>query len=296
VTRRSEPARVEALQAGAGGAAAVDGTATGVVGAAGAEPGVLVGLWREHRALLGRWLARLRREPLAVAALVLQPMVWLALFGHLFAHMAQAASVPGGSYLRFMTAGAVVMTTFDACLQGGVELLFDRESGFLVRMLAAPARRLSIVTSRFLHLAAVTGVQGLVILVAAYVMGVRYASGLGGIAACLATGAVFGAGVTALSMALAFSLRSHAQFFPITGFAGLPLTFISSALVPLALMPGWMQAAARLNPMTYAIDAVRTLILNGWRLAPVASAAGALLAFDVCAVALAALALRRGLR
>lgn len=281
------------MRTGAGGAAAMGGTA---IGAAGAEPGVLVGLWREHRALLGRWLARLRREPLAVAALVLQPMVWLALFGHLFAHMAQAASVPGGSYLRFMTAGAVVMTTFNACLQGGVELLFDRESGFLVRMLAAPARRLSIVTSRFLHLAAVTGVQGLVILVAAYVMGVRYASGLGGIAACLATGAVFGAGVTALSMALAFSLRSHAQFFPITGFAGLPLTFISSALVPLALMPGWMQAAARLNPMTYAIDAVRTLILNGWRLAPVASAAGALLAFDVCAVALAALALRRGLR
>ena len=55
--------------------------------------------------------------------------------------------MPGGSYLRFMTAGAVVMTTFNACLQGGVELLFDRESGFLVRMLAARAS-LSMVTSR----------------------------------------------------------------------------------------------------------------------------------------------------
>lgn len=97
-------------------------------------------------------------------------------------------------------------------------------------------------------------------------------------------------------MALAFSLRSHAQFFPITGFAGLPLTFVSSALVPLALMPGWMQAAARLNPMTYAINTVRILILDGWRLAPVVTAAVALLAFDVCAVALAAPALRRGLR
>ena len=265
-------------------------------GALNESPGTLVALGREHRALLGRWLARLRREPLSVAALVLQPMVWLVLFGHLFGQMAQTASVPGGSYLRFMTAGAVVMTTFNACLQGGVELLFDRESGFLVRMLAAPARRLSIVTSRFIHLSAITGLQSLVILVAAYVMGVRYATGLAGVAACLAVGAVFGAGVTALSMALAFSLRSHSQFFPITGFAGLPLTFVSSALVPLSLMPGWLQAAARLNPMTYAIGTLRGLVLTGWQPAPLARTLAVLLVFDACSLALATLALRRGLR
>jgi ABC-2 type transport system permease protein len=267
-----------------------------VIGADVAEPGALVALWREHRALLRRWLARLRREPLTVAALLLQPMVWLLLFGHLFAGMARTASLPGGSYLRFMTAGAVVMTTFNASLQGGVELLFDRESGFLVRMLAAPARRLSIVTSRFGYLAALTGAQSLIILAAAYLMGVRYATGLAGIAACLVIGALFGAGVTALSVALAYSLRSHSQFFPITGFAGLPLTFVSTALVPLALMPGWMRAAARLNPMSYAINAIRGLVLDGWQPAALARTSAALLVFDVCCVAVAALALRRGLR
>jgi ABC-type multidrug transport system permease subunit len=147
--------------------------------------GQLVALWREHRVLFGRWVARLRREPLALLALLAQPMVWLLLFGHLFAQMASAASVPGGSYLRFMTAGAVVMTTFNASLQGGVELLFDRETGFLTRMLAAPASRISLVTSRFIYLGALTGAQSLIILAAAWLMGVRYASGLGGIAACL---------------------------------------------------------------------------------------------------------------
>lgn len=250
----------------------------------------------EHRVLFGRWLARLRREPLAVVALLFQPMVWLLLFGHLLAQMAQTAPVPGGSYLRFMTAGAVVMTTFNACLQGGVELLFDRESGFLVRMLAAPARRISIVTSRFIYLAALTGAQGLIILLAAWIMGVRYASGLAGIAACLGIGALFGAGITALSVGLAFALKSHGQFFPIIGFVSLPLTFASSALVPLALMPAWLRAVARLNPMTYAIDAVRDLILGGWQLAALAGTIGTLLAFDVCCVALAGVALRRGLR
>jgi ABC-2 type transport system permease protein len=249
-------------------------------------------LWREHRVLFGRWLARLRREPLAMLALLAQPMVWLVLFGHLFTKM----PVPGGDYLRFMTAGAVVMTTFNACLTGGVELLFDRESGFLVRMLAAPAHRLSIVTSRFAYLGVVTGVQSAVILAAAYVMGVRYAAGLAGLAACLVIGGLFGAGVTALSVALAFSLRDHGQFYPIVTFAGLPLTFASSALVPLALMPSWLAVVARLNPMTYAINSLQTLIMRGWAPGSLLSTGGALLAFDACCVALAALSLRHGMR
>jgi len=184
-------------------------------------------LWREHRVLFGRWLSRLRREPLSLLALLVQPMVWLLLFGHLFGQMAATAQVPGGSYLRFMTAGAVVMTTFNGSLMGGVELLFDRESGFLIRMLAAPARRVSIVTSRFIYLAALTGAQGLIIMAAAWIMGVRYASGLAGIAACLAIGALFGAGITALSVGLAFSLRT----LILTGWQAGPLLGTVAALL-----------------------------------------------------------------
>jgi len=95
---------------------------------------------------------------------------------------------------------------------------------------------------------------------------------------------------------LAFALKSHGQFFPIIGFVSLPLTFASSALVPLALMPAWLRAVARLNPMTYAIDAVRDLILGGWRPAELAGTIGTLLVFDLCCVALAGVALRRGMR
>jgi ABC-2 type transport system permease protein len=251
-------------------------------------------IWHEHRVLCGRWAVRLRREPLSVLALIAQPMVWLLLFGHLFSRMADAAAVP--DYLRFMTAGAVAMTTFNACIAGGVELLFDRETGFLVRMLASPAHRVSIVTSRFAYLAALTAVQSLIILAAAYVTGVRFATGLAGIGACLIIGALFGAGITALSMSLAFSLRNHSQFFPITGFAGLPLTFASTALVPLALMPGWMRGLARVNPLTLATDELRALLTAGWRPAGLAGTTGALLAFDACCLLLATLALRRGLR
>ena len=262
----------------------------------GAPLSVAVRLWREHRALLGRWIARQRREPLAVLALIAQPMVWLALFGHLFTRMAETAPVPGTSYLQFMTAGAVVMTVFNACLHGGVELLFDRETGLLIRMLSAPVHRVSIVTSRFIYLFMLTGAQSVVILVAAALMGAHFTGGVAGLFACLLIGALFGAGVTSLSMALAFSLRSHAQFFPITAFVGLPLTFVSSALVPVSLMPGWMQVVAGLNPMTHAVDAVRTVLLDGWDWTVLGPATGTLLLFDAGCLAVATLVLRRGLR
>lgn len=259
-------------------------------------PGPVTQVWREHRALLGRWVARSRREPLALLALVAQPLVWLVLFSNLFAEMAASAEVPGGDYLAFMTAGAVVMTVFNATLQGGVELLFDRETGLLLRMFASPVHRVSIVTSRFLHLAMVTTAQGLLLLVAAALLGVQLAAGVVSIAGALLVGALFGAGITSVSVALAFSLRDHVQFFPIVGFLGLPLTFISSALVPVELMPGWMQVLAQVNPLTYATDAIRTLVLDGWRPDVLVRLVGVLVVCNAAFLAVATAVLRRGLR
>jgi ABC-2 type transport system permease protein len=253
-------------------------------------------LWYEHRALLGRWTSRLRREPLALVVTVAQPVIWLLLFGNLLSQLASDAAIPGGDYLRFMTAGAVVMTIFNAALGGGVELLFDRETGLLVRMFAAPVHRVSIVTSRFIYVVGLASLQSLFILLVAMLAGVRYATGLAGIAACLAFGALFGAGIASLSVAMAFSVRHHGDFFTITGVAGLPLMFVSSALVPLELMPSWLRPVAELNPMTHAVEAVRSLVLHGWPVAELARQVGYLFLFDLCCVMLATWVLRRGLR
>ena len=74
------------------------------------------------------------------------------------------------------------------------------------------------------------------------------------------------------------------------------MTFVSSALVPIELMPAWMQVMAQVNPLTYATDAIRSLVLDGWQPAVLARLTGALVLFDVLCVALATAVLRRGLR
>ena len=110
----------------------------------------------------------------------------------------------------------------------------------------------------------ITSLQVLVILGVAYLFGVRSVTGFGGIAVIIFIGLLFGVGLTAISMALAFSVKSHGDFFSMLGFLSLPMIFLSTALVPLPAMPHWMAFLAQLNPMTWAIDAIRPLILTGW--------------------------------
>jgi len=261
-----------------------------------AEPGGgLRAFADENAVLMGRWFSRLRRERLSLATTLAQPVLWLLLFGHLFSGMTSAAVLPGVDYLTFMTAGAVVMTIYNASINSGVELLFDRETGFLERMMVAPINRLSLVVSRFAYVLLVSSAQSVLILAMAYALGVRVATGLGGIAMILAVGVLFGIGLVSVSMILAFSIKRHGEFFTLIGFMALPLIFLSSALAPTSVMPPWMRALAQLNPMTYAVDATRSLVIYGWDWTLVGAMIAALLAFDVVTLVGASLVLRRGL-
>lgn len=231
-----------------------------------------------------RWLWRLRRDKPELAASLIQPAIWLILFGNLFTN---TINVGQTSYIAFMTAGVVVMTVFNETLAGGVEILFDRESGVLERLMAAPIPASSIVASRLAFVLTLSCAQVIIILGLAAILGVGLASGLFGLVLILAIGVLFGVGIMSASMAMAFGLRGHEQFFSITGLVSLPLVFISSALVPESTMPPWLREAARLNPLTYAIDGTRQLILYGINLSQLLSIFVIIAAFDACMFGLA---------
>jgi ABC-2 type transport system permease protein len=245
---------------------------------------------RSTSALVTRWVRRLRREPAGLFASLAQPVIWLILFGNLFANV---VSVSQYGYISFMTAGVVVMTVFDGALSGGVELLFDRESGMLRRVVAAPISPSSIIVSRIIFVLTIAGAQSLILIFVAMLLGVGIASGALGVVLAILTSLLLGVGILSASMALAFGLSGHAQFFSITGFVSLPILFASTALAPMSQMPGWLRVVASLNPLTYAIDGVRNLILQGFDWVALGSVFLVLCTFDVVMFALAVWVMQR---
>jgi ABC-2 type transport system permease protein len=247
---------------------------------------------QETRAQMVRWLIHLRRERFSLIFALVSPVTFLVFFGGAFSGMAPAA-LPGGSYRTFILPGIIALTVFGSSLSGGIELLFDKESGTLTRILAAPISRASILVSRFLYVNLVASLQVLIVVTLAYLLGVRIATGLTGLVALLILGLFLGFSLTIVSLVLAFSLTSHGEFFAILSFLTLPLAFLSTAFVPLEKMPGWMAALARVNPMTYAVNGMRTLVVSGWDWPGLLRMAAALLVFDAVSLGLGSLALRR---
>jgi len=252
------------------------------------------GYVQETGAQLRRWWLHLKREPFNLAFSLLQPLMFFIFFGGAFEGVVKAADLQSDSYRAFLLAGVLGLTFFGNSMAGGIALLFDKENGFLTRTLVAPVARSSILVSRFLFVNFVSVIQTLIMLALAAAFGVRVGTGLGGVVLLLAMGLLLGFGITVISLALAFVLRGHGDFFALLGVVTLPLTFLSTALVPAERMSGWMRLLAHLNPMSYAIDGMRALVIGtsiDW--AALGKGALLLLVFDALMMAVGVRTLRR---
>ncbi|QPN58609.1 ABC transporter permease [Synechococcus sp. CBW1002] len=221
------------------------------------EPSAFVEIRQETLALTRRLFLQLQRRPSTLVAGVLQPLIWLILFGALFAN-APTGLLPGGeSYGRFLGAGVIVFTAFSAALNAGLPVMFDREFGFLNRLLVAPLRsRSSIVLASVLYITSLSLVQSLAIMGTAALLGYGWPGGAG-LLLVLVTLLLLVFAVTALSLGLAFALPGHIELIAVIFVANLPLLFASTALAPLAFMPAWLRWLAAINPLTFAIEPIR---------------------------------------
>ena len=248
---------------------------------------------QETKAQLVRWMIHLKREPFSVAFNLVNPVILLIFMGGAFQGL-MGDSIVGG-YRSYLMAGILALTAFGNSMAGGIALLFDKENGFLLRLMSAPISRGSILVGRFLAVNINTLVQCLIILILGLLFGVRIATGVNGILALLLISMLLGFGVTVISLILAFALENHGDFFAVMGVTVLPLTFLSSAFVPLDSMPAWMRTLAWVNPVTYAVDGMRSLILSGWNGPSLLRMVMVLLIFDVLMFLLGSRVLRRHL-
>jgi ABC-2 type transport system permease protein len=212
---------------------------------------------QETLALTRRLFVQLLRRPSTLVAGVLQPLIWLFLFGALFAK-APAGLLPGSeSYGHFFGAGVIVFTAFSAALNAGLPVMFDREFGFLNRLLVAPLRsRSSIVLASVLYILSLSLVQSIAIVLVAGLLGYGW-PGFMGFLLVLLTLTLLVFAVTALSLGLAFALPGHIEMIAVIFVVNLPLLFASTALAPLSFMPTWLAWVASVNPLTFAIEPIR---------------------------------------
>jgi len=262
---------------------------------------------QETLALARRLFIQLQRRPSTLIAGIIQPLMWLVLFGALFKNIPEGLFGTNQTYGQFLGAGVIVFTAFSGALNAGLPVMFDREFGFLNRLLVAPlASRFSIVLASAIFIATLSLIQTAAIVAVSALLGAGL-PGLFGLGIVVSIVLLLVLGVTALSLGLAFALPGHIELIAVIFVTNLPLLFASTALVPLSFMPTWLQVIASLNPLSYAIEPIRYIYLHSdwslgsivlqapWSSVTMGAALLVLLGFDVLALVSVQRLLRRSL-
>ncbi|RQH27480.1 ABC transporter permease [Okeania hirsuta] len=225
--------------------------------------GSVVGdFFQETLALTRRLFIQLKRRPSTLIAGIIQPLMWLILFGALFQNVPQGLFGESQNYGQFLGAGIIVFTAFAGALNAGLPVMFDREFGFLNRLLVAPlTSRFSIVLASATFIITLSLIQSAIIIGAGAFLGAGLPGTLG-LATIALIVLMLVLGVTGLSLGLAFALPGHIELLAVIFVTNLPLLFASTALAPLSFMPNWLQVVASVNPLTYAIEPIRYLYLH----------------------------------
>lgn len=197
------------------------------------------------------------RMPVFVLISIVQPILWVLLFGQLFGAVTRIPGFGATSYVQFLAPGISIMTALFGAAYSGMGLLTDIERGVLDRFLATPASRGAIIASRILQAGVQVVVQAGIILVVTALLGARPRGGLLGLAALLLAAALLGAAFAAFSNALALLARRQELIIAVMNFIVLPATFLSSMIMSGNLMPGWIRGASRFNPVNWAVVAAR---------------------------------------
>lgn len=204
-----------------------------------------------------RSLRFLRREPIYLAFTLVQPAVWLLLFGEVFKRVVELPGFESGSYIAYLTPGVVVMTAMMNAGWAGTSFIEDMDRGVMDRYLTSPVRRSALTNGTLAYQGVVTLVQSLIVFGIGLAMGARYGGGAVGVAVVLGAAALLALIFAALSCAVALLTRTQESLIAIFQFLSLPLAFLSSVLMAPALLPGWVDTVADYNPVDWAAVASR---------------------------------------
>ena len=208
--------------------------------------------------LWGKHMTKLRVHPEEAVGLLIQPVLWVVLFGLGMKGLLGPAIAGGGDiYITFMAPGIVALTALGGAIGGGLVWLNERVQGIAKEYLVAPIPRLSILMGNALSIVTKTLFQAIVILVVGVLMGAQGSLDPLGWLGGLVLVTFYGLGFAGIALAFASRTNDPGSYHMVIFLINLPLLFMSNALYPLTSLPTWMQVFARINPTSYVVDGMR---------------------------------------
>jgi ABC-2 type transport system permease protein len=207
---------------------------------------------------------KLRHDPMELLTRAVQPLLWLVIFGRVFGRLRE---IPTGrlSYLDFMAPGILAQSVLFIAIFYGISVIWERDLGILHKFLVSPASRGALVSGKALSAGVRAMSQAVIIYAAAALMGIHLRLSVGAVVGVLVTIALGAAVFSTFSLAVACVVKTRERFMGIGQVLTMPLFFASNAIYPLAMMPGWLRGVAAVNPLTYQVDALRQLMIEGGR-------------------------------
>jgi ABC-2 type transport system permease protein len=219
-------------------------------------------------AIFNRWNKKLTRQPILIFFNLIQPLVWFLLFTQAFSAIGNIPSFQTltgtSSYITFFTAAVIIQTIASSALNAGIGLVNDFDSGFMDKMRVAPIRKSSILFGRLFSNALTITIQVAIILTIGYLLGVQVAAGIFGIITLFILAALFGIAWSGISLFVALNTKNAETTLSVGLLTTFPLLFLSASVMPIGLLPSWVQEIARFNPFTYIAEAFQSLIINGF--------------------------------
>jgi ABC-2 type transport system permease protein len=204
---------------------------------------------------------KLRHDPTELVTRAVQPALWLLVFGEVFARM---RVIPTGNtpYIDFMAPGILAQSVLFISIFYGIAIIWERDLGILHKFLVSPTPRGALVLGKALAAGVRAVSQAAIVFGLAVLLGVKInwnPLALAGVVVVVLLGAAL---FSTLSLIIACLVKTRERFMGIGQVITMPMFFASNAIYPLALMPAWLAAIARINPLTYEVDALRALMLR----------------------------------
>jgi ABC-2 type transport system permease protein len=205
---------------------------------------------------------KIRHDSTELWTRVVQPALWLIIFGETFNGI-RALPTGNFSYIQFITPGILAQSVLFIAIFYGITVVWERDVGIITKLLSTPSPRSAIVLGKSLA-ASVRGIfQAIMIFALALVLGVNVRLDPLDVAGVFAVVTMFAMCFSSLSMLLASYMRTRDRMMGIGQALTMPLFFASNAIYPIAVMPVWLQYVSIANPLSYVVDAIRSMLISG---------------------------------